>query len=330
MPITILLRVSEGQAPPPALTFDGPRIVIGRGASSDVRIPDASVSQRHACIQVNAGEHTLTDESSTNGTFVGNVRLAPGAPRVLRSGDLVRIGRVWIEIRIDQTPATRDLSIATKDLALQLVSQAMVALGEDVATKLRVVEGPDRGAVLSLEEEDRPYVLGRGPSCDLPLEEPEASREHVQVTRHARSVLLRDLDSKNGVYLGQGRIAPGRDTIWKATTMVRIGNTVLALEEPVADALTEIERSVDEPVAPEDVPPAPKTLASPAAGPPPSSLDPPASSAPIASIEKPAVSRPPPSSKRAPTFAAADLLVVAAAIAIIAASIGGLVWLLKS
>ena len=327
MPITILLRVSDGKAPP-ALTFDGPRIVIGRGPSSDVRVPDASVSLRHACIQVDAGEHTLTDEGSTNGTYVGNVKLAVGAPRALRSGDLVRIGRVWLEIKIDQTPATRDLSIATRDLALALVSQAMAAMGEDVATKVRIVEGPDRGAALALAEENRAYVLGRGSTCDMPLQEPEASREHLQITRRASTISIRDLDSKNGVFLGQSRIVPARDVLWKASQSVRVGTTVLALEEPVADALTEIEHIADEPVAPADVPPAPKTLVSGTARPP-SSLDPPASSAPIASVDKPAVSRPPPSARR-PTFAPADLLVVAVAIAIIAASIGGLVWLLRS
>lgn len=330
MPVTIFLRLAEGKTTP-ALTFDGPRVVIGRGPSSDVRVPDASVSLRHATIQIDAGEHTLIDEGSTNGTFVGEVRLATGAPRVLRSGDLVRVGRVWLEVKVDQTPATRDLSNATRDLALALVSQAMLALGEDVASKIRVVEGPDRGASLTLEEDGRAYLLGRGATCDLPLEEPEASREHVQLVRRGTTVTVRDLDSKNGVFLGQSKLVPGRDVFWKASSMLRVGTTVVALEEPVAEALTEIEHSADEKVKPDDIPPAPKTLASGAAqNPPPSSVESaPMSSAPIASIDRPALSRPPPSSRRA-TFAPADLLVVAAAIAIIAASIGGLIWLLHS
>ncbi|HEX7665417.1 MAG TPA: FHA domain-containing protein [Polyangiaceae bacterium] len=331
MPVTIFLRLAEGKTAP-ALTFDGPRIVIGRGPSSDVRVPDASVSLRHATIQIDAGEHTLIDEGSTNGTFVGDVRLATGAPRALRSGDLVRVGRVWLEVKLDQTPATRDLSNATRDLALALVSQAMVALGEDVASKIRVLEGPDRGATLALEEEGRSYLLGRGAACDLPLEEAEASREHVQLVRRGTTVMVRDLDSKNGVFLGQSRLAPGRDVFWKASAMLRIGATVIALEEPVAEALTEIEHSADEKVKPDDIPPAPKTLASGAAekAPPASAIESaPMSSAPIASIDRPVLSRPPPSSRRA-TFAPADLLVVAAAVAIIAASIGGLIWLLRS
>jgi pSer/pThr/pTyr-binding forkhead associated (FHA) protein len=336
MPITILLRLS-GDKHPPALTFDGRRIVIGRGASSDVRVPDPSVSLRHASIQVDAGDHTLTDEGSTNGTFVGSTKLTKGLPHVLRSGDLVRVGRVWLEVKIDQTPATRDLSIATRDLALALVSQAMAALGEDVSPKLRVVDGKDRGAVLSIEQEGRAYIIGRGPSCDLPLEEPDASREHVQVTRRGSAVMARDLESKNGVFLGELRLNPGRDILWKASVVLRVGATVIALEEPVATALTELEQCADEAVDKDDIPPAPKTLASPGGasggasgeknGAPESFEAPPASSAPIASI--PASSRVPASQRRA-SFAPTDLLVVAVAIAIIATSIGGLVWLLRS
>jgi pSer/pThr/pTyr-binding forkhead associated (FHA) protein len=334
MPITILLRLTDDKNPP-ALTFDGRRIVIGRGPGSDVRVPDPSVSLRHASIEVDAGEHAIIDENSTNGTFIGGVRLAPNAPRVLRSGDLIRVGRVWLEVKIDQTPATRDLLVATRDLALALVSQAMAALGEDVSPKIRVVEGKDRGASLTLEEEGRAYIVGRGPNCDLPLEEADASREHLQITRRGSTVMARDLESKNGVFIGESRIHPGRDVVWRAASMLRVGATVIALEEPVTTALIELEQCADEPVGKDDIPPIPKTLTSP--GTPAGaksdhaseSFDaPPASSAPIAPIEKnPRASAP---SQRRASFAPTDLLVVAVAIAIIATSIGGLVWLLRS
>lgn len=331
MPITILLRLADDKNPP-ALTFDGRRVVIGRGPSSDVRVPDPSVSLRHASIQVDAGEHAIIDEGSTNGTFIGGARLAPGAPRVLRSGDLVRVGRVWLQVTIDQTPATRDLSVATRDLALALVSQAMAAMGEEVSPRIRVLEGKDRGAGITLDDEGRAYVVGRGTTCDLPLEEADASREHLQVTRRGTTILVRDLESKNGVFLGEMRVLPGRDVPWKASSMIRIGATVIALEEPVATALTQLEQVADEQVKKDDIPPAPKTLASPGENKngAPSFDAPPASSAPIASVDNPVLSRPPPSSSQGrSTFAPTDLFVVAVAIAIIATSIGGLVWLLR-
>src|SRR6476659_1798650 len=104
MPVTIYVRSADENAPAescPSLTFDGPRVVIGRGPSCEVRLPDASVSHRHATIQVAAGGISVTDEGSRNGTFVGNRKLAVRATYTLRSGELVRGGRVWLELRSD-------------------------------------------------------------------------------------------------------------------------------------------------------------------------------------------------------------------------------------
>ena len=124
------------------------------------------MSQRHATIRIEGGKHALVDEGSTNGTFVGGVRLSPQTPRTIRSGDLVRVGRVWLEAKIDQTPAPRELAMATRALALMLVSQAMEAQGDDVVPQVRVVEGADEGAVLPLVEEGRAYVVGRDDASD--------------------------------------------------------------------------------------------------------------------------------------------------------------------
>jgi len=239
MPLTVVVRSSGEDSP--SLTFDGSRVVIGRGEGCDVRLPDPSVSHRHAIIRIQAGEHALLDEGSSNGTFVGGVRLSPRTPRILKTGDLVRIGRVWVEIRIDQTPPTRDLAAATRDLALALVGQAMRALGDDTTPKVRVVEGRDAGATLALEEQGRLYIAGRDEACDLPLEDTDASREHVRFVRRGSTVLVRDAGSKNGAFLGDARISPDRDTAWRPALMLRIGRTVLALDEPVEAFRVELE-----------------------------------------------------------------------------------------
>jgi pSer/pThr/pTyr-binding forkhead associated (FHA) protein len=329
MPLTVVVRAAEV----PSLTFDGERVVIGRGSGCDVRLPDPSVSHRHASIHATAGEHALIDEGSHNGTFVGGIRLAPRTPRVIRSGDLVRIGRVWLEIRIDQQPATRDLAMATRELALALVADAMRALGDDVVTKARVVEGPDAGAVLELAEEGRSYVLGRGDTCDLPLADTDASREHVQLVRRGSVVLVRDLGSKNGVFLGDTRVHPGRDVAWKPSLMLRLAGTVLALEEPVAVALADLEAGDDELLAEDDVPavPPPSVVAAPGPAPDGGAADAPttaAAPAPIAQIDRSSVTVPGPARRRG-GWSATDITVISAALLVLAASVAGLYWLLR-
>jgi pSer/pThr/pTyr-binding forkhead associated (FHA) protein len=310
----------------PALTFDTGRVVIGRGAGCDVRLPDPSVSHRHATVRANGSEYALVDEKSTNGTFIGGARLAPHTPRPLKNGELLRVGRVWLEVRIDQTPATRDLAVATRDLALALVSQAMRALGQPAETRIQVTRGADAGAALTLQDEGRVYVIGRDASCDLPLADSDVSRAHINVVRRGGTVLLRDLGSKNGVRLGDARLPPDRDVPWRAGTTLLVGGTTIALEEPAATALAELEAAEDEPMGPGDAPPQPpafwEVLARDTKGQVVAAKGP---SSPPARLSV----RPPAPAKRQ-AWSPADVAVVLTALALLGLSVAGLFWLLRT
>lgn len=328
MPLTLVVRAEEG-SPERALTFDGERVVIGRGPGSDVRMPDPSVSHRHATVRhQGAKSWVLVDEGSTNGTFVGGVRIAPGASRALRHGDLVRVGRVWLEVRIDQSPATSDLSVATRDLALALVAEAMAKIGDDPVTKLRVVEGRDIDMLLRLGEEGRVYVIGRAEHCDLPLADEDASREHARVVRRGSSVVVRDAGSKNGTFLAEVPVPAERDTYWPRGALLRIGRTVMALEEPAQLALEDLESAADERIPEAEPPPPPPSSAAPSKKPdepPPSAR---ANAAPIVQAGE-LVTKPPTTTTSSRRWSGTDVLVIVTALAVIGASIAGLVWLLK-
>jgi pSer/pThr/pTyr-binding forkhead associated (FHA) protein len=335
MPVTVVVRSASPGPGDPSLTFDGARVVIGRGQGSDVRLPDPSISTRHATIRAQGADYAIVDEGSTNGTWVGGVRLLPQSPRIVKTGDLVRVGRVWLEIMVGHKAATADLGLATRDLAFALVQRAMDAVGDDTVAKVRVAEGPDLGAELRLLDEGRAYVLGRADKCDLPLADPDASREHATIVRRGGQVLLRDMNSRNGVFLGDARIAPDRDVVWRAPTMARIAATVLALDEPVSAALAELEAAADERMNDDDVPPepAPPAASAPPAAAPASTRDEPPPSAVPNAAPIAAVAEIPPSipgvRRRRRGWTATDLFVVTLAIAVIGASVAGLVWVLR-
>jgi pSer/pThr/pTyr-binding forkhead associated (FHA) protein len=323
LPLTLLLRSSDISLGTPALTFDGGRVVIGRGAGCDVRLPDPSVSHRHATVRATGSDYSLLDEKSSNGTFLGGVKLVPGTPQLLKHGDLVRVGRVWLEVRIDQTPATRDLAVATRDLALALVSQAMRAQGQPAEINVHVVQGRDTGTVLSLTEEGRVYVVGRDASCDLPLADTDVSRMHVNIVRRGGTVLLRDLGSKNGARLADVRLPPDRGVPWRSGAPLQVGATVMALEEPAATALAELEAAEDEPMTGEDTPPQPERSSSPPGErkgrqPPPSAND----LAPVLPARAPA--------QRDARWNQTDAVVVIVALALLGLSVAGLFWLLHT
>lgn len=301
-----------------ALTFDADRMVIGRSDSSDLRVPDASVSQRHASVRREGAGYALVDEGSTNGTFVGGVRVQAHTQRLLRTGDCVRIGRVELDVRVEQVPATRDLPNTTRDIALAVVARVMDEAGQSVLPMIRVVEGPDLGAELRLTEDGREYRIGRGDECDMPLADPEASREHVAVRRKGHAVGVLDLGAHNPTWLGQEPLVPGVPALWRRTQALAVGRTVLALIEPLADALAEVEALPDE------------AFEQPAL--PPSSSVPPRSEG--ATCAQPAVTKKVPQVDRRARakggWSPAEIGIALLGLIVLGVSVGGIWWLLRS
>jgi pSer/pThr/pTyr-binding forkhead associated (FHA) protein len=265
MALSVVIRSGDLKAPA-TITFDAPRIVIGRGEGCEVRLPDPSVSHRHASIRQRGTDYVIVDEGSTNGTFAGPVRLSPQAPRVIRSGDLVRVGRIWLELKVEQAPPTPNLQASTREIALSLVASALAAEGGAAHARVTVESGPDQGKELELSEFERVYVLGRAPGLDLSLADADASRRHVEVFRRGQHVCVRDLGSKNGSELGSQRLEPNRETPWSSASLLRFGANTFALSDPVLETLGELEAAVDEQLRPDDPIEPPESSASDASG----------------------------------------------------------------
>lgn len=233
------------------LTFDAPRIVVGRGEGCEVRIPDPSVSLRHASIRARGAEYLLIDENSKNGTLLGKVLLSPMSPRALRNGDRVRVGRVWLEVAIGPPVAAVATPAAARSLALALVAEGLSARGEPSGPRIRVVEGPDAGKTLDLAEIGRMYILGRANEAHLALDDTAASRRHVGVMAKGDRIVVLDLGSKGGASL-DGAPLGTNETTWRPGQALLVGGNVVALIHPAAEALAEIERGPDEAMSPEE------------------------------------------------------------------------------
>jgi pSer/pThr/pTyr-binding forkhead associated (FHA) protein len=327
MALTVVIRSGELKSPA-AITFDAPRIVIGRGDGCEVRLPDPSVSHRHASIRQRGTDYVIVDEGSTNGTFVGPVRLSPQAPRVVRPGDLVRIGRIWLELKIEQAVPTNNPQLTTREIALSLVAEALSAQGETAAATVRVETGPDTGKQLSLNDFERVYVIGRAPNADLVLADEDASRRHVELLRRGQNVCVRDLGSKNGSELGGERLTPKKETPWLLDARLRIGDTELSLRDPIVQALGDLETMADEHMRPDDHVEPPASDAA-AARPPPDAAPPESARAGAPIAELPRKRSNPPAAAGKQGFRAADAVVALIAIAVLGLSVLGIFWLLK-
>src|ERR1043166_4564503 len=67
-------------------------LTIGRAPDNRLVLQDPQTSSHHAEIRPDAQGYLLVDLNSRNGTFVNEQRLMAQTPRLLISGDVVRIG----------------------------------------------------------------------------------------------------------------------------------------------------------------------------------------------------------------------------------------------
>ena len=72
-------------------------ILIGRGSDAAIRLDDDYVSTRHARIAASGDQWFVEDLGSTNGTYIGTVRITQ--PTTITLGTQVRIGKTILELR---------------------------------------------------------------------------------------------------------------------------------------------------------------------------------------------------------------------------------------
>lgn len=314
--MALTLQVISEDVLVPTVTFDAPRVVLGRGQGCDMRLPDASVSRRHASIRQRGADYVVLDEASANGTFVQGVKLAPGAPQVVRTGDVVRCGSVEVRVRIEATTVTPNPQLLTREIALMLVEGALASESKPSVPYLIVLGGEDDGAEFPLAENNHVYVVGRGPQADFALLDEDVSRRHLEVERRGGDVTVRDLGAKNPVRLGGVALGNGEERRWRpGETLQLSAASALLLQDPLSEALLAIEAAPDE-VLP-DLPRHPPSLGF--------------EETPDAEAEEPPV--PQRASDARPSrrgWTGADFLVILLALAILGASITGIFWLVRS
>lgn len=74
----------------------GTSVTIG-SREGEIRVPDASVSGKHASLNIDSTKYELADLNSTNGTYVNSKRVTK---RFLRNGDSLRCGNVEMMFKL--------------------------------------------------------------------------------------------------------------------------------------------------------------------------------------------------------------------------------------
>lgn len=298
---------SEGDA---VYDFDQARITIGRGRGADVLLPHRAVSIRHATIEHGGKGHTIIDHDTTNGTCVQGARIVPGREKPLRDGDRIDLGGFTIIFRSNVPVGRATSSERTASLARRL---ARVSLDEPAAALrpcVTVLNGPSEGLALTLPDPPARLTIGRDEACDLPLADADLSREHAELEVGLDGVWLRDLGSKNGVFMGELRVD---ERLLDDRDEVQLGSSVLRFEDPASAVVAALEdgddAQIETPRWEEPPPPDPVPDDDPAPVPPP----------------------PAPRVKGGGnTVAPADMVIYVLASVVFALSVLGLLWLFRS
>ncbi len=77
------------------------QFLIGRADECQLRPKSESVSRRHCAIVIKEGRALVQDLNSRNGTFVNGKQLPPDKAKVLKAGDVLRVGKIEVEVLIE-------------------------------------------------------------------------------------------------------------------------------------------------------------------------------------------------------------------------------------
>jgi len=180
-------------------------VSIGRSATSDVRLRDATISRSHTRLQCGVDGCWVEDLGSANGTRVNGVRLQRAR---LLPGDLITIGAATLRFEPRAREEEDSTICSEEELEATLLGSAVETnLNESREARLAVHtasstwEVPLTGDVLS---------IGRLAENDVVIDSLRASRRHARIERGPTNYLLRDLNSNNGTLVNGRRIATHR------------------------------------------------------------------------------------------------------------------------
>src|SRR5215203_2416168 len=98
MEVILTYRTEEDSG---EIALAGGKVSFGRGSEADYRFADDGLSRLHATVFREGENVWVTDENSTNGSFVNGERVKPNGT-ILYNGDKIKIGHyTTLSVRIE-------------------------------------------------------------------------------------------------------------------------------------------------------------------------------------------------------------------------------------
>lgn len=164
----IRLRVQSGSHAGKEIEVGQEKFLIGRSDSCQLRPKSESVSRKHCIIAVQEGRVLVQDLKSRNGTFVNEKRLPPDKAKVLKDGDMLRVGKLSFgvviehglhaakkpEVKTVAEAAARTHAESSSDSRFEEVDVGSWLDEADAVDRVRKMNDPDTRHLTLQEQED--------------------------------------------------------------------------------------------------------------------------------------------------------------------------------
>ena len=162
-------------------------LIIGRASQCDIFIHDGRASRKHCEVGHDRDKNAyyLRDLNSYNGTYLNEKKVSFS---LLRAGDKIRIGKTSFTFSLEAQDGEDPSDRVSTPAASYLV--------------IHVPKKKPRIHKLML----KPCLLGRLSSNDVCLQDAQVSSKHAEIFLKENEWWIRDLRSRNGVFVNNRRI----------------------------------------------------------------------------------------------------------------------------
>ncbi len=194
---------------------------VGRDAA-DITLADASVSRVHATLTIDtAGNVSVTEAGSTNGTLLDGQLLRKGIPVYAKNGSIIQFGAVKGTFELPVVATAGDLPATPEVKPL-----AVGAAGDRRATLLA-----KDGRVIPII--DTVFTVGRRPGNLLCITDDQfISGTHAELVWRNGQTFVVDKNSTNGTFVNDQKLGSGSEKVLESGDRIKFGTSTYLFRGP--------------------------------------------------------------------------------------------------
>ncbi len=195
------LKVVGGGHDGKLIAVNADKFLIGRSEECQLRPKSESISRRHAAIIRKDGRILLIDLKSRNGTHVNDQKLDPSKAKVLKDGDVIRVGKLEfvavLEVGIDKVKKPEIKTV--EEAAARTAGKVGDSRFEEVDVSSWLDEAEQIERRVGLEPITRQFQLDESSKVDIAGEQTVMEDKATEDTK---------TDVKPGSKAKPGKLAP--------------------------------------------------------------------------------------------------------------------------